>query len=207
MCRSFAGASFLRGRRFALRRPRRQGQTVDDVAVGNHLVRRSVKGSMRDSRITGQSVAPRSRSLASVCAAAVIVASLPGCGGSSSDDGALGEQSATQLTSLPIVDLSESPVANDPDPSVRAGAVADFVDCEYGIWQGGWTSDFGPLGSGAGPDEALEDMIDGETFGMPGEGFVAVGRDEDRGVVHLRRGRRLQSCACDRRQHGSRTRG
>ncbi len=58
--------------------------------------------------------------------------------------------------------------------------MADFVDCEYGIWQGGWTSDFGPLGSGAGPDEALEDMIDGETFGMPGEGFVAVGRDEDR---------------------------
>ncbi|MEP4653025.1 MAG: hypothetical protein ABJ314_22830 [Ilumatobacter sp.] len=116
---------------------------------------------------------------AGVCAA-VAVALLAGCGDSSPDDGAPGEQSDTPLTSLPLVDLSKPPVANDPDPSVRAGAVAAFVDCNYGVYQGGWTSDFGPLGSGSGPDEALTDMIDSGALGMPDQGFVAVGRDEGR---------------------------
>ena len=83
-------------------------------------------------------------------------------------------------TSLPQVDLSTPPVADDPDPSVRAGAVASFIDCDHGVWQGGWTSDFGPLGGGADPDDALEDMIAGGTLGMPDDNFVAAGRDDGR---------------------------
>ncbi len=71
-------------------------------------------------------------------------------------------------------------MADDPDPSGRAGAAAKFIDCEYGVWQGGWTSDFGPLGSGASPDGALDDMIEGEALGIPDEGLRAVGRDQDR---------------------------
>jgi len=180
-----AGHTVLVSERYAsLSRCLSQCQTVEDAAVGNRFDFRTVKETMTDSRNTGKSIAvPALRSWSAVTVgvcAAVVVVSLAGCGDSSQDDGSLDEQSATQLASLPIVDLSRSPVADDPDPSVRAGAVADFVDCEYGIWQGGWTSDFGPLGSGTGPDEALEDMIDGETLGMPDEGFAAVGRDEDR---------------------------
>lgn len=101
---------------------------------------------------------------------------LVGCSG---DPDEADEEGAT-LASLPQVDLSKAPVANDPDPSMRAGAAANFIDCEHGVWQGGWTSDFGPLGSGADPDEALEDMIQSGTLGMPDENFMAVGRDGGR---------------------------
>lgn len=136
---------------------------------------------MTDCRKSFAALASRRRRSASVgVCAAVIVASLAGCGDSSPEEGAPGGQSSTSLASLPMIDLSKAPVADDPDPSVRAGAVADYIDCDFGVWQGGWTSDFGPLGSGTNPDEALKDMIDGETLGMPDRGFVAVGRDEDR---------------------------
>ena len=105
---------------------------------------------------------------------------LVACGGQANDAAETLAQPAVPTASLPQVDLSKPPVADDPDPSVRAGAVATFVDCEHGVWQGGWTSDFGPLGSGADPDEALADMVQGGTLGMPDENFVAVGRDDGR---------------------------
>lgn len=117
----------------------------------------------------------------SVVRCAVLVATLlVGCRGQADDAAEAVPQPGGPTASLPQVDLSKPPVANDPDPSVRAGAAATFIDCEHGVWQGGWTSDFGPLGSGAEPDEALEDMIQGGTLGMPDENFVAVGQDDGR---------------------------
>jgi hypothetical protein len=82
--------------------------------------------------------------------------------------------------SLPAVDLFEQPVADAPDPADRAGAAADFIDCEYGISQGGWSMDFGPPGSAPHPDGALARFLEFGLFALPRQGFVAVGRDEDR---------------------------
>lgn len=108
--------------------------------------------------------------------AALIASPVVGCTGQVNDT----DKRVATLASLPHVDLSLAPVANDPDPSMRAGAAAIFIDCEHGVWQGGWTSDLGPLGGGADPDEALQDMIRGGTLGMPDENFVAVGQDHGR---------------------------
>lgn len=85
---------------------------------------------------------------------------------------------APTSTSVPRVDLSTPPSADHPDPSVRTGAVANFVDCEHGLRQGGWTSNFGPLDSGASAAEALTNMMANDTLGMPDENFVAAGRVE-----------------------------
>lgn len=108
--------------------------------------------------------------------AALLATLLVGCSGEADE----ADEGEAMPASLPQVDLSMSPVANDPDPSIRAGAAATFIECEHGVWQGGWTSDFGPLGSGADPDEALEDMIHSGTLGMPDENFMAVGQDDGR---------------------------
>lgn len=90
--------------------------------------------------------------------------------------------SVAPVVSLPLVDLSQPPVADDADPAVRAGAVANFVDCEYGVWQGGWTADYGPLGSGPSPDAALATALRERVLALPDQGFVAAGRDEGRVV-------------------------
>jgi len=82
--------------------------------------------------------------------------------------------------SVPAVDLFEQPVADAPDPADRAGAAADYVECEYGISQGGWSMDFGPPGSAPDPDGALLQFLEGGLFALPGRGFVAEGRDQDR---------------------------
>ncbi len=117
-----------------------------------------------------------SRAFRSVVAGTVVVTTLlAGCG-NQSDAG----EPAMPPASLPPVDLSEPPVVNARDPSVRAGAVAAFIDCEHGIWQGGSTADVGPLGSGDEPDEALQDMIRSGTLGMPDENFIAAGQDDGR---------------------------
>ena len=127
---ALGGRKVLVSERYAsLRRCLNQCQTVEDAAVGNLFDLRSVKGTTMDSRNTGKPVAPAFRSWSAVSVgvcAAVVVAALAGCGASSPADGAPDEQSDTPLTSLPLVDLSKPPVANDPDPSVRAGAVATF---------------------------------------------------------------------------------
>lgn len=118
-----------------------------------------------------------SPSLATVVAMMLLAA----CGDPTADVGEAVTQVETPPVSLPDVDLS-SPrsVADDPDPSVRAGAVANFVDCEFGLWQGGWTPDFGPMGSGAGPDEAVGDLAHGDVLGLPHAGYVSVGQDGGR---------------------------
>lgn len=82
--------------------------------------------------------------------------------------------------SLPAVDLFEQPVADAPDPVDRAGAAANYVECRYGISQGGWSVDFGPSGSGSDPDGALARFLDSAHFALPARGFVAQGQDQHR---------------------------
>ena len=82
--------------------------------------------------------------------------------------------------SIPVVDLSEQPVADAPDAADRAGAAADFIECRYGISQGGWSMDFGWSGGASDSDGALLQFVDGGLFALPADGYVAEGRDENR---------------------------
>jgi hypothetical protein len=82
--------------------------------------------------------------------------------------------------SIPVVDLSEPQVADAPDPADRAGAAANFLECRYGISQGGWSMDFGWSGGGSDPDSALLDFVDGGLFALPADGYEPAGRDEGR---------------------------
>lgn len=110
----------------------------------------------------------------------VIVVLLVGCGSAEPDPPTVADTEVDSEAPLPVVDLSLPPTADDPDPAVRAGAVAGFVECEFGVWAGGWTSDFGPLGDGADADGALQDMIESGALGLPDDRFVPVGRDRGR---------------------------
>ena len=94
---------------------------------------------------------------------------LAACGGTDPGDAA-----------IPFVDLFEQPVADAPDPAERAGAAADYIECTYGISNGGWSRDFGPSGTASNPDGTLERFLDAGWFGLPGEGYAAQGRDTDR---------------------------
>lgn len=82
--------------------------------------------------------------------------------------------------SVPVVHLFEQPVADAPDPADRAGAAADYIECTYGISQGGWSMDFGPPGSAPDADGALQRFVTDEVFAIPDQGYVADGRDEGR---------------------------
>jgi hypothetical protein len=115
-----------------------------------------------------------SRIVLSVVTVALVVA----CGDPSPIGG--GRVESVPDSSIPVVDLFEQPVADAPDPADRAGAAAEFIDCRYGISQGGWSPDFGPPGSASDPDGALLEFVDGGLFALPAEGYVAEGRDEDR---------------------------
>ena len=81
---------------------------------------------------------------------------------------------------VPQVDLDEQPIADAPDPADRAGAAAEYVDCTYGIWNGGWSLDFGFSGSGSEPEVALDRFLDEGLFSLPHDGYFASGRDADR---------------------------
>ena len=109
------------------------------------------------------------RGLLGLVAASILMAA---CGSSSSNETAAPFEVPD---SLPTVDLSRAPVADDPDPAVRAGAVADLLQCVHGVWQGGWASDFGPLGEGSGPAEAIVALIEDDVLGLPIEALRAVG--------------------------------
>lgn len=104
---------------------------------------------------------------------------LAACGGMD-PTGAPGSSLDSGAGDLPVVDLYEQPVADAPDPADRAGAAADYVECDYGISQGGWSMDFGAPGGASDPDAALVVFLEGGLFALPAEGFVAEGRDEDR---------------------------
>lgn len=94
---------------------------------------------------------------------------LASCGGTVRDDPA-----------IPVVDLFRQPIADAPDPADRAGAAADYVECSYGISNGGWSQDFGPPASASDPDGALRRFLGMDLFGLPDEGYAVVGRDTDR---------------------------
>lgn len=81
---------------------------------------------------------------------------------------------------VPELDLDEQPVADAPDPADRAGAASDYVDCTYGIWNGGWSMDFGPPDSASDPQSALARFLDEGLFGLPNKGYSIAGRDADR---------------------------
>jgi hypothetical protein len=92
---------------------------------------------------------------------------------------ACGAGSATNEPT-PIVDLFEEPVPDAPDPADRAGAADHFIECAHGIWNGGWSEDFGPPGHAADPAEALALFVNGGLFGLPPEGYSRSGQDDGR---------------------------
>ena len=89
-------------------------------------------------------------------------------------------ESGSDETAIPHVDLVGHPVPDAPDPADRAGAAAEYVDCTYGISNGGWSVDFGPAGSASDPEGALQGFVDDGLFSLPPDGYVASGRDEGR---------------------------
>jgi hypothetical protein len=92
------------------------------------------------------------------------------------------------VPSVPSVDLTQRPIADDPDPALRSGAVANFLECEHGVWQGGWGPDYGFLASGPNPDAALAVLLDERMLALPTAGFVAAGVDEGRVLYTYRVG-------------------
>ncbi|MGA7272326.1 MAG: hypothetical protein WB239_14740 [Acidimicrobiia bacterium] len=76
------------------------------------------------------------------------------------------------------VDLFEQPVADAPDPADRAGAADEFVECVHGLWQGGWSMDFGPPGSAPNPEEAV--LLFLKSWSLPTSNYTLAGRDENR---------------------------
>lgn len=113
-----------------------------------------------------------------VLGALLIAVSILACGDNSPIGGGLVEFIPDD--EIPVVDLSEVPVADAPDPADRAGAAADFLECRYGISQGGWSMDFGWPAGGSGPDSALVDFVEGGLFALPAGRYEPAGRDEDR---------------------------
>ncbi len=99
-----------------------------------------------------------------------------GCGGSDTG-GAADLVVVTGEAAIPNVDLYRQPVA---DPAKRAGAAADYIDCTFEIWQGGWSMDFGPPGSASDPEGALSRFLDEGLFSLPAGGFAPAGSDEHR---------------------------
>jgi len=111
---------------------------------------------------------------------ALAVVGLASCGADEGGrEGALTAGAETAST-LPVADLSARPTADHEDPARRAGAAADFVECEHALWQGGWAMDYGPLGSGPNPDAAITALTKNDLVPSPGFGLVAVAQDEGR---------------------------
>lgn len=119
------------------------------------------------------------RSLA-VCVGVVFLA---GCGGDAAVETAgVGDRSAVgpEDASAPTVALFAQPVADDPDPARRAGAAAGYLDCDFGIADGGWSQDFGPPGSAPNAPGAVEAFVREGLFLLPRSGFLHSGTDESR---------------------------
>jgi hypothetical protein len=113
-------------------------------------------------------------------ASMLVVVGLAACGseGSDADDARTAE--AETGSALPVADLSATPIADDLDPARRAGAAANLVDCEHDLWQGGWSMDYGPLGSGPTPDDAIAELAESHRAPSPSDGMVAVAQDQGR---------------------------
>jgi len=112
-----------------------------------------------------------------VVAALLMMVVVAACG----DSVLSGERiSSSSDDSIPVVDLSDQPVADAPDPADRAGSADNFLECRYGVSQGGWSMDFGWSAGGSDPDDALLDFVDGGLFALPADGYTPAGRDEGR---------------------------
>ncbi len=107
---------------------------------------------------------------------------LGGCGGATvvtSGEPAV-VSSAGDGAAVPVLNLFEDPVPDHPDPARRAGAASNFIECEHGIWDGGWSEDFGPPGSGPDPEAALAAFLGDGLFAVPRAGFAFAGTDDSR---------------------------
>jgi len=91
-----------------------------------------------------------------------------------------GPVSGPEEAAVPELDLYKQPVADAPDPADRAGAASDYVECTYGLSNGGWSMDFGPSGSASNPEGALARFLDDGLFSLPGKGYVIAGKAEGR---------------------------
>ena len=115
-----------------------------------------------------------------VCAVAALLA---GCGsdaavetnGAGTEGGLVAENPSAVQVSLFV-----EPVPDDPDPARRAGAAADFLACDFGIADGGWSQDFGPPPSAPDAAGGLEAFVGDGLFLLPPSGFVHAGSDEAR---------------------------
>lgn len=167
---------------------RRVGNTLSneplalDQPVVAHLrtvVARVVAAAVRFGSYGAKLMAVRGRLAATLIVLAGLAMFVGACG--------LDEEHTTAISvsggssaSLPTVDLDRAPVADARDPAVRAGAVADYVACEHGVTQGGWTLDFGPPPAGAGPDDAVARFVESDLFAIPRAEYTAAGRAEAR---------------------------
>ena len=77
---------------------------------------------------------------------------------------------------------SPRPVADDPDPAVRAGAADGFVDCDGPVHLGGWSLDFGGPGPASDSHRALEKFLAQDLFGLPNSGYDRAATDEGRAL-------------------------
>lgn len=111
---------------------------------------------------------------------AVIAAVAAGCG--NDPTAPVANQPAPFPSATPTgTDLaSPPPVANDPDPVVRAGAAGRLVSCDGPVHLGGWSPDFGGPGPAAGPRAALETFVGQGLFGLPATGYREAASDDAR---------------------------
>lgn len=113
--------------------------------------------------------------LAGVLATVVLVA----CGGSGlSVESGQAPGPAPTPTAMDLA--SPRPVADDPDPVIRAGAAGRLVRCEGDVHLGGWSPDFGGPGPESDPDAALEAFLDQGFFGLPSSGYRKAATDRGR---------------------------
>lgn len=119
------------------------------------------------------------RAIQPACLAAVLML-FASCSSSDPQSGEIRSVLLPNTGPIPIVDLSRDPVVDGGDPSTRAGAASDFLDCRDGIVQGIAAADFGIPPGASDPDVSVERFVLEELFVLPGSGYTAAGEDEGR---------------------------
>lgn len=118
----------------------------------------------------------RGRSLI-VAVAGLAAVTMVACGDASVS---VEEQPSTTTIRAEVELASPRPVADDPDPVVRAGAAGRFIACAGPVHLGGWSADFGGPGPAADPHGALEAFLSQGLFGLPTTGFREAAHDQGR---------------------------
>ncbi len=84
-------------------------------------------------------------------------------------------------SSVELLDLTLTPVADAADPADRGGAASQHVDCDVGIAQAAWSGDAGPAGPPReAPEDAISDFAEFWSIPVPSDDFDVVGRDQGR---------------------------